>query len=83
MTVVRKNGELKVKSKMPSVLVAAIVATVATAADPANLQSGQAFTLQLAEPVKALAVRVLGVPACGDYPKQIFSLCSELQAYAQ
>ena len=54
-----------------------------TVADHASLRSGEAFTLQLAEPVKALAVRVLGVPAGGDYPKQNFSSCSELQAYAQ
>jgi DUF1680 family protein len=52
-----------------------------TATHHANLQSGQAFTLQLARPAKALAVRVLGVPACGDNPKQNFSSCAELQAF--
>lgn len=40
-----------------------------TATNHANLEFGQAFTLQLASPVKALAVRVLGVPACGDNAK--------------
>lgn len=52
-----------------------------TATSNGNLKFGQAFTLQLASPVKALAVRVLGVPACGDSPKQNFSSCAELQAF--
>jgi uncharacterized protein len=52
-----------------------------TATDHADLKPGQAFTLQLVKPLKVLAVRVLGVPACGDDPKQNFSSCSELQAY--
>ncbi len=52
-----------------------------TATHNASLKLGQAFTLQLASPVKALAVRVLGVPACGDNPKQNFSSCAELQAF--
>ncbi|MDD5139569.1 MAG: glycoside hydrolase family 127 protein [Verrucomicrobiales bacterium] len=52
-----------------------------TATDNANLKPGQAFTLQLASPVQALAVRVLGVPACGDSPSQNFSSCAELQAF--
>ncbi len=53
-----------------------------TSTDNANLKSGQGFTLKLASPVEALAVRVLGVPACGDNPKQSFSSCAELQAFA-
>lgn len=53
-----------------------------TATDNANLKSGQAFTLKLASPVEALAVRVLGVPASGDNPRQNFSSCAELQAFA-
>ena len=52
-----------------------------TASNNANLKFGQPFTLQLATPVKAVAVRVLGVPACGDNPKQNFSSCAELQAF--
>jgi len=52
-----------------------------TATSNANLEFGQAFTLQLARPVKALAVRVIGIPSCGDNPKQNFSSCAELQAF--
>ena len=40
------------------------------------------FTLDLSEPVSFTAVRVIGVPACGDNPKQAFSSCAELQAFA-
>jgi uncharacterized protein len=54
-----------------------------TSTNDAKLQPGQAFTLRLARPVKALAVRVTGVPACGDDAKQAFSSCAELQAYAE
>jgi hypothetical protein len=52
-----------------------------TATSNANLKYGQPFTLKLANPVNALAVRVLGIPACGDNPKQNFSSCAELQAF--
>jgi hypothetical protein len=52
-----------------------------TASHNANLQPGQASTLQLASPVQALAVRVIGVPSCGDNPRQNFSSCAELQAF--
>jgi DUF1680 family protein len=52
-----------------------------TATSSASLKSGQAFTLRLASPVQALAVRVLGVPSCGDSPQQNFSSCAELQAF--
>ncbi len=52
-----------------------------TATSNANLEFGQAFTLKLASPVKVLAVRVIGVPSCGDNPKQNFSSCAELQAF--
>lgn len=54
-----------------------------TATSPARLKDGQAFTLKLAEPVKAVAVRVIGVPASGDNPKQTFSSCAELQAFEE
>ena len=40
------------------------------------------FTLDLSEPVSFVAVRIIGVPACGDNPKQAFSSCAELQAFA-
>lgn len=40
------------------------------------------FALDLSESVSFTAVRVIGVPACGDNPKQAFSSCAELQAFA-
>jgi hypothetical protein len=49
-----------------------------TASDNKNLQPGQKFTLRLLEPIKAVAVRVIGKPACGNKPKQAFSSCAEL-----
>lgn len=52
-----------------------------TASNNANLKSGQSFNLKLASPVKALTVRVIGVPGCGDNPKQNFASCAELQAF--
>jgi hypothetical protein len=53
-----------------------------TATDPAGLKGGERFTCQLAQPVKAFAIRVLGKPACGDNPQQAFTSCAELQAFA-
>ncbi len=52
-----------------------------TATDDKNLKPGQTFTLRLPEPVKAVAVRVIGTPACGNKPTQAFSSCAELQAF--
>lgn len=52
-----------------------------TATDNRKLKPGQTFTLRLREPVTASAVRVIGVPASGDSPKQAFSSCAELQAF--
>jgi DUF1680 family protein len=52
-----------------------------TATDDAKLKPGQSFTLCLPSPVSAVAVRVVGVPSCGDRPKQAFSSCGELQAF--
>lgn len=54
-----------------------------TATNNAKLTAGQAFTLKLEEPVAAVAVRVMGKPACGDQPKQAFASCGELQAFAE
>lgn len=54
-----------------------------TATDNKKLKPGQKFTLRLPEPVKAVAVRVVGVPACGDNPKQAFSSCAELQVFGE
>jgi DUF1680 family protein len=52
-------------------------------ADGKKLKAGQTFTLKLPEPVKALAVRIIGTPASGDNPQQAFASCAELQAFAE
>jgi DUF1680 family protein len=54
-----------------------------TATNNGQLKSGQTFTLRLSNPEKVLAVRVLGVPAGGNNPKQAFSSCAELQAFGE
>jgi hypothetical protein len=54
-----------------------------TASEDAGIKPGQTFTLKLSEPLKVSAVRVVGIPACGDNPKQAFSSCAELQAFAE
>jgi hypothetical protein len=54
-----------------------------TATNPGGIRSGEAFTLRLPEPVTAVALRVIGSPACGDNPKQAFTSCGELQAFAE
>ena len=53
-----------------------------TATDNKKLKPGQTFTLRLTNPENVLAVRVIGVPACGNKPNQAFSSCGELQAFA-
>jgi hypothetical protein len=53
-----------------------------TAVNDAAIKAGQAFTLRLPEPMNVSAVRVIGVPATGDNPRQAFSSCAELQAFA-
>jgi hypothetical protein len=53
-----------------------------TATQRGEIQFGQPFELRLARPVQAVAVRVIGVPSCGNDPKQAFSSCGELQAFA-
>jgi hypothetical protein len=55
----------------------------ATAADSAKLAEGARFTCKLAEPVNAVAVRVVGKPAHGDAPQQAFSSCGGLWAMPQ
>ncbi len=52
-----------------------------TAASAGALHAGDAFTCQLAAPVKVFGVRVIGKPGCGDSPKQAFSSCGDLQAF--
>lgn len=54
-----------------------------TATDDAKLRPSQAFALQLAQPIKVTAVRVIGTPATGDNAQQAFSSCAELQAFAK
>jgi hypothetical protein len=54
-----------------------------TATSNGALKDGDAFTLKLTEPVKAVALRVIGKPACGDNPKQAFASCSELQVFTE
>jgi len=51
--------------------------------DSKGLRDGQAFTLQLKEPVTAVALRVVGKPACGDNPNQSFASCAELEGFAE
>jgi uncharacterized protein len=51
-----------------------------TATDARSLAPGQQFTLRLPKPVSLIAVRVVGVPACGDNPRQAFASCAELRA---
>ncbi|MGA2498419.1 MAG: beta-L-arabinofuranosidase domain-containing protein [Tepidisphaeraceae bacterium] len=52
-----------------------------TATNPAGLKDGDSFTCQFPKPARALAIRVIGKPACGDNPQQGFSSCAELQAF--
>lgn len=53
-----------------------------TATDSRGIKDGQAFTLRLKEPVKAVAIRIIGKPSSGDNPRQAFASCAELQAFA-
>ena len=54
-----------------------------TSTNHRDLEPGQQFSLRLAKPVQAIAVRVIGKPACGDKPRQAFSSCAELEAFAR
>lgn len=49
----------------------------------AGLKAGQKFELRLAEPVAAVAMRVIGKPASGDNPAQALASCGELEAFAE
>jgi hypothetical protein len=49
----------------------------------AGIKPGQRFSLQLAAPRRAVAVRIVGTPSCGDYRTQAFSSCAELEAFAE
>jgi hypothetical protein len=45
--------------------------------------NGAHFTCTLPAPVTALAVRVIGKPACGNNPQQSFTSCAGLAVYEQ
>ena len=51
-----------------------------TATDRGSLRAGQTISLRLEKPAKAVAIRVIGVPASGDNPAQAFASCAELMA---
>lgn len=53
-----------------------------TATDSKGIQPGQKFTLRLPQPATVYGVRVVGIPASGDNPRQAFSSCAELEALA-
>jgi hypothetical protein len=46
------------------------------------LTDGQEFTLRLQAPISIVGVRITGIAAHGTNPKQNFSSCAELSAYA-
>jgi uncharacterized protein len=52
-----------------------------TDTNPAGLKAGEQFNCELPEPVRVVAVRVIGKPASGANPKQNFATCAELQAF--
>ncbi|MFO1078121.1 MAG: glycoside hydrolase family 127 protein [Planctomycetota bacterium] len=54
-----------------------------TATDAMGLAPGQTFALVLPADERVVAIRVIGKPACGDNPRQAFSSCAELQAFAK
>jgi DUF1680 family protein len=54
-----------------------------TMTDAAGLTGGESFVRKLAEPVTAIAVRIIGVPASGDDPRQSFASCAELAAFEE
>ena len=54
-----------------------------TATDDGDIEDGRAFECRLGRPVKAVAVRVLGMPASGDNLNQKFSSCGELEALSE
>lgn len=53
-----------------------------TGTDHKGLKAGQKFTFALPAPAQVSAVRVIGTPATGDNPRQSFSSCGELEAFA-
>ncbi|HEY4300220.1 MAG TPA: beta-L-arabinofuranosidase domain-containing protein [Candidatus Didemnitutus sp.] len=54
-----------------------------TAREAGSLDAGRRFELRLPATVTAEAVRIIGVPACGNRPESSAASCSELQAFAE
>ena len=52
-----------------------------TATDNKSIKNNTRFACTLATPVKALSVRVIGRPACGDVPARSMSSSAGLAAY--
>jgi hypothetical protein len=56
----------------------------ATTAAKSNFEWDQTqFTLNLADSVELVAIRVIGAPSCGDNPRQNYATCAELQAFSK
>lgn len=53
-----------------------------TQTDSQRLLSGWLFTFRVANPITAVALRVIGEPACGQSTTEAFASAAELQAYA-
>lgn len=54
-----------------------------TSTDPAGLKGGESFELRLDTPVRAVGVRVIGIPAHGTNPAQSFASCAELSVFVK
>jgi hypothetical protein len=54
--------------------------TSTATAPPAGLKDGDAFEVAVPR-TTAVALRIVGAPACGDNPSQSFSSCAELAAF--
>lgn len=55
-------------------------ATIST--DSNGLPEGKEFIVRF-EPVRVVAIRVIGTPAWGDGPKQSFASCAEFQGFME
>ncbi len=53
-----------------------------TARDARGLVGGEVFETRVPA-TRAVAVRILGAPSCGDNPAQAFASCAELEAFAE
>jgi len=77
--------QVQTEKNGPWVTVGELANYPATTATEAKIlgphSSGTRYTCKLATPVTALAVRVVGKPACGNNPKQSFSSSMGLEVY--